>query len=236
MIWTEESARLLERAYRTGSAVQTMLDWIVPRLNPDAHVCDAGCGVGALSRALTRHAAHVTAIDKNATAITMLQSSTDTTELSHMTILEGDIHAHQPQHPYDAMVFSFFGSIDTCLELAERQCRGDLFYISRNYVTHRFSSGELSVTYSGYREARARLDALGIPYEWRECGLDIGQPFEDFDEARRFFALYNRGSVMTDEQIRTRLTETPQAEYPLYMPHVRSTGMLYIRKQDREKR
>ena len=61
MIWTEESAALLWRAYQAGTAAQVLADRI--RIQPDTHLCDAGCGVGALSLELARRGFDVTALD-----------------------------------------------------------------------------------------------------------------------------------------------------------------------------
>ena len=233
MIWTEESAALLWRAYRYGLAAKTLCDWIAPGLKPHARVCDAGCGVGALSLALARSGHPVTALDISEIALAPLRQSGDPA-LSHVNVLCADAKAHTPDAPYDAMVFCFFGDMEECLRIARRCCAGDVFYISRDYDTHRFSVGSHPVRYSGYRQARALLDRLGVPYEAKECALDMGQPFADLGEARRFFRLYSRDdpALITDAFLLSKLLPSADETYPLYLPHMRKSGMLRFHVKD----
>ena len=230
MIWTEESAALLARAYRQGTAVQTIADWIEPLLAPGAHVCDAGCGVGALSIELAHRGFRVTALDISDIALGQLRADAGT---EHIHVLQADAKTHMPDWPYDAMIFSFFGGMPECLDMAARCCRGDLFYISRDYDLHRFSVGAHPVRYSGYRQAIEYLDALKVPYRAQECALDMGQPFESLEEARRFFALYSRDdpALITDEFLKSRL-EAKRGSYPLYLPHMRRAGMVHLHVKD----
>lgn len=233
MIWTEESAAWLFRAYRHGSAAKTLCDRIAPELKAHARVCDTGCGVGALSLELARRGFCVTALDVSSVALGQLQGCEDAA-LAHIDVLCADAHAHTPQKLYDAMVFSFFGSMEECLRMARRCCAGDVFYISRDYDLHRFSVGSHPVRYSGYRQARALLDRLCVPYEAAEFALDMGQPFEDLAEARRFFSLYSRddSQLITDEFLKSRLIPSGNGRYPLYLPHMRKAGMLHISAED----
>ena len=229
MIWTEESAKLLWRAYQKGAAVKTLTDLITPALRPGAQLCDAGCGVGALSLELARRGFRVTALDISAIALGQLPQH----EL--ITVRHEDAGKHVPKTAYDAMIFSFFGDMEQCLRMAARCCAGDVFYISRDYDMHRFSVGKYPVRYSGYHQAMAHLDELFIPYQAQAFELDMGQPFENLEEARRFFALYSRdndSSLITDEFLRSRLVETRDCDYPLYLPHMRRCGMVHFQVKD----
>ena len=233
MIWTAESAALLGRAYQYGSAAGTLADWIVPRLKAHAHVCDAGCGVGALSLEMARRGHAVTALDISEIALEQLRKSAGSAPARIRALCE-DARAHTPDTPYDAMIFSFYGGMEECLAIARRCCMGDVFYISRNYDAHRFSVSRHPVRYGGYREARELLDRLGMAYEAKECALDMGQPFENLDEARRFFMLYSRDdpALITDAFLTSRLVPSKDKDYPLYLPHLRRTGMLCFHVKD----
>ena len=232
MIWTEESAALLARAYRQGTAARQLAEWIAPQLRADAHLCDAGCGVGALSLEMARRGYCVTALDISDIALGQL--TLDGGAREGICMLQADAQTHRPQKPYDAMVFSFFGDMPMCLRTAVRCCAGDVFYISRDYDMHRFSVGQHPVRYSGYRQARAMLDQLGVPYQAQECALDMGQPFVDLKEARRFFALYSRDdpALITDAFLESKLVQTQSSEYPLYLPHMRRCGMVHVQVKD----
>lgn len=230
MIWTEESARWLARAYEYGQAAGTLCDRIVPYLKAHARICDAGCGVGALSLALAARGHDVTALDVSAVALAQLRSCDN----PRVKAICGDAREHLPDTPYDAMVFCFFGDMQSCLEMAARCCTGDVFYVSRDYDMHRFSVGAHPVRYRGYRDARNVLDAKSIPYDAAEFALDMGQPFESLEEARRFFALYSRDdpALITDGFLREKLKETGDEQYPLYLPHLRAAGMIHLHVKD----
>ena len=229
MIWTGESAGWLARAYRHGTAAATLADWIAARLGKDAHICDVGCGVGALALALSHRGYRVTALDIDKTPLDELRKSMD--KPARIDVCQADAKTHVPDTPYDAMVFCFFAGMEECLDIAQRCCAGDVFYISRDYDAHRFSVGSHPVHYSGYRHAAALLDAMGVPYECRNCELDMGQPFLSMAEARRFFELYSRDdcALITDDFLESRLVKTNDVRYPLYLPHMRSTGMVHVK-------
>ena len=231
MIWTRESAALLARAYRCGGAADMLAEKIMPALAAGAHVCDAGCGVGALSLALAKRGVRVTALDISETALAQLRMEK---ESAGIDVRCEDAQTHLPDRPYDAMVFSFFGSMEECLAMARRCCTGDVFYISRAYDKHRFSVGDHPVTYRGYRQACALLDEMGVPYTCAEFALDMGQPFESLEEARRFFELYSRDdpALITDGFLMSRLVWVQDAQYPLYLPHMRRAGMVHFRVKD----
>lgn len=227
MIWTQESARLLDRAYRHGGAAGQLAGRIAPCLEKGARICDVGCGVGALSLELARRGFAVTALDISAVALSQLEAC------AGMEILCADAREHTA--PYDAMVFCFYAEIEECLRMAARCGAEDVFYISRDYEKHRFSVGDHPVTYRGYRQARALLDAQGVCYECGELALNMGQPFADLQEARRFFELYSRDdpAQITDEFLLGRLTKTDRDDYPLYLPHMRRAGWIHVRMKDR---
>ena len=73
--WTQEAIRFrMDAAERVGFD-ETIAAQILPHLPPNAHVCDAGCGLGYLSLALSRGCASVTAVDTSAAALAALREN-----------------------------------------------------------------------------------------------------------------------------------------------------------------
>jgi len=222
MIWTQESACLLSRAYRHGGAAGMLAGRIAPRLEKGVRICDVGCGVGALSQELAWRGFAVTALDISPVALSQMDGHVG------VSVLCADARMHAA--PYDAMVFCFYADMEECLRMAARCGAKDVFYISRDYDRHRFSVGDHPVTYRGYRQACALLDARGILYEAETLELDMGQPFENMEEARRFFELYSRDdpALITDDFLMSRLAYTQEEKCPLYLPHIRRAGLIHI--------
>ena len=207
--------------------VAEMLPW----LNQEMRVCDAGCGLGYLSMELAPHVEHVTAVDINADALQDLREKA----ISNVTVRCGDIGALQPARPYDAMVFCFFGGIEEILRIAREQCVGSVFVISRNYTTHRFSVGDYPTGSYGFARAKMVLSEQGIPFEEKALQLEFGQPFRTFQDARRFYETYSVDadkSVITDDFLREKLVKLEHGTFSWYMPHRRELAILMFDAND----
>lgn len=105
MQWTDESIAFLRDAAAMNRYYETIAEKITPQLQENAHVCDAGCGIGELSLALKPYCRHVTAVDADALAIKTLKAHL----LEGVTARCGDVEALTPKEPYDAMAFCLFG-------------------------------------------------------------------------------------------------------------------------------
>lgn len=136
--WSPEVIRYLHTAADRSHYYTNLARELGAFLHPEDRVCDAGCGLGLLSRALLPYCGHVTAIDRSPAAIA------DLTARGHdprLTALTGDIRDLPPQRPYDAMVFCLFGGTDEILDIAARQCGGTALVVRRDFRQHQFSSG-----------------------------------------------------------------------------------------------
>lgn len=119
MQWTDESIVLLRDAPTMNRYYETIAERIAPQLQENAHVCDAGCGIGELSLALKPYCRHVTAVDADALAIKTLEAHL----IKGVTAICGDVEALTPKEPYDAMVFCLFGRTQDTLRIARKRCR-----------------------------------------------------------------------------------------------------------------
>ena len=228
--WEPDMIRYMRDASENSSYNRELVAEMLPWLNQEMRVCDAGCGLGYLSMELAPHVEHVTAVDINADALQDLREKA----ISNVTVRCGDIGALQPARPYDAMVFCFFGGIEEILRIAREQCGGSVFVISRNYTTHRFSVGDYPTGSYGFSRAKMVLSEQGIPFEEKILQLEFGQPFRSLEDARRFFELYSRDEnkqLITDEFLKEKLVQQP-GEFPWYLPHLRNIGFLRFDAQE----
>ena len=230
MFGTEESIAFLRDAAAMSDYYRVIAGRIAPRLPKEAHVCDAGCGIGELSLALKLHCRHVTAVDADALAIKTLEAHLT----EGITARCGDVEALAPKEPYDAMVFCLFGRAEDALRIAKKQCRGKIFLVKRDYSHHRFSAGKVSLGEYTAGSTEAVLHEEGIPYAMERFTAEFGQPFRSLEAAKRFFALYNRSEseTLSQDEIRARLTAGPSEEFPYYLPHQKALCLFTVETAD----
>lgn len=186
--WSPEVIRYLHTAADRSRYYTDLARELGAFLHPEDRVCDAGCGLGLLSRALLPYCGHVTAIDRSPAAIA------DLTARGHdprLTALTGDIRDLPPQKPYDAMVFCLFGGTEEILDIAARQCGGTALVVRRDFRQHQFSSG---VRMAGHTAAdmEQELRRRRLTCTLRRFTLEFGQPFRSVEDALAFFRLYSR--------------------------------------------
>ena len=162
MQWTDESIAFLRDAAAMNRYYETIAEKITPQLQENAHVCDAGCGIGELSLALKPYCRHVTAVDADALAIKTLKAHL----IEGVTARCGDMETLAPEKPYDAMVFCLFGRTQDTLRIAKKQCRGRIFLVKRDYLHHRFSAGKVSLGEYTAESTEAVLHEKGVHTRW----------------------------------------------------------------------
>ena len=175
--WSADTVRFMADACRRTDFHEKLTALLLPYLKPTDHICDAGCGLGYLSLALSPHAARVTAAERDAAALSVLRQELDARGVANVTPLCADVLAYTPPVPFDAMVFCFFGSMEEILAAALRQCRGTVLAVVRDDVCHRFSGAPRAPGRNSFDAACGVLKARGAPYTARCAALDFPQPF-----------------------------------------------------------
>ena len=223
--WSPEIIRYLYTAADHSRYYQDLARQLGAFLRPEDRVCDAGCGLGLLSRALLPYCAHVTAVDRSPAAVAALRARGEDPKLSALT---GDIRELPPRQPYDAMVFCLFGGTEETLAIAARQCGGTALVVRRDFRRHQFSSG---VRMAGHTAAdmERELQRRDLTYTARRFTLELGQPFLSLDDAQTFFRLYSRDEhpeLITFADIAPRLVRRDDSVFPLYLPEEKRLGIL----------
>ena len=234
-LWYEDMVRFMRDASEYGTYNQELARKLAPELSRDMHICDAGCGLGYLSLALSPYAYQVTSVEKNPDALAVLKENCRIREITNIVPRCGTIQEVIPERKYDAMVFCFFGGIHEILSAAKQQCSGRVCIITRNYTSHRFSVGNHPTGSYGYRLTNDVLTQLGIPFEEETFRLEFGQPFRNLVDARRFYEIYSHDedkSAITDEFLRGKVVQTGREDFPLYMPHQRNLAIVKFHVSD----
>ena len=141
-VWTPDMIRFMQAANEKSDYHARLAAILAPRLSGCRTLCDAGCGLGALSAALSPYFEKITAADVSDEALDVLRQTIQTRQLTNITPLHCDLLTSEDKTQYDAMVFCFFGSLAEILPVARRQCAKTVIIIKKNYDLHRFSLTE----------------------------------------------------------------------------------------------
>ena len=224
--WTEESAAFWEDSASYTQSYERLAERAAARLSPEGNLFEGGCGLGHLSVALAKRGFAVTAMDLSPLPLRYIP------ETSGLTVRQGDAFALPPEEVYDSAVFCFFGSVTEILNWAKGHCRDRLILFKKNWSTHRFTRDPGVLRKYTYPLTCEELTLLGLPFETEFFDVDMGQPFRNLSDAVRFFRLYDPTEVMSEAEVRSRLTTTKDPTFPYYLRAVRPVGMIVIRADD----
>ena len=230
--WTEESIRFRVDAAEQVGFDEAIAAHILPYLPENAHVCDAGCGLGYLSIALAAHCGAVTAVDTSGAALAVLRGNAERQGVENLRIRKADLFSMQPEEPYDAMVFCFFGQIRETLRAVRTQCSGRAILVKRDHVSRRFSLTERPARRLDFQAACDELAELGVLFSAETFPVEMGQPFRSLADAERFFTLFAAGEKPEPAQLRDHLIETGKPEFPYYFLAKRSLGLIVLEAGD----
>ena len=97
--WDEERVRFMEDAAAWGDFHARLAAELAKSLPPESRICDAGCGTGHLSLALSSYARQVTAVDVSQQALSLLADNCRKRNVTNIAIRCGDIHSLPPEEP-----------------------------------------------------------------------------------------------------------------------------------------
>lgn len=208
----------------------------VARMIPNAadkHICDAGCGLGHLARALSPYVRHVTAIDASDTAAAAARTVAG--GLSNVTVAHADLETYAPDVPFDAAVFCLFGRMDEILRIARRIVNGRVVVVRRSWMHHRFSVMDCPLSSNPLMETEEVLTRLSVPFTAQTLDTEFGQPFRSEADAVRFFQMYSRDAYperITFSDIAHRLIRRDDSTFPWYLPEQKRLGIVAFDAKD----
>lgn len=229
--WTNEKLRWMMNATRYTTLYSDIAMLIEDIISPNTELCDAGCGTGGLSIALSPKVQHITAVDADPRVIEQLQSSIRKLAIDNVTPLCADIFSETPitVQPFDTMVFCRFGHLPEILSTADRSHCGQVIIIKQKNHRHRFDFQQSQNERNSYNELLQQLDSAGIPYQERIGIVESGQPFTSLEDARAFFAAYDKSGIqqdLSDKQLMERIIPTENQDFPYLLPAQAELGVL----------
>ena len=228
--WKAAHIRYMRDASDYGDYHRRLAEKLLPHLPQGGHICDAGCGLGDLTLALSPYFRQITACDVSADALQELRRRV---KQERIRLLCGDVRENPPQTPYDGMVFCLFGSPETVLQVASAQCRGTVCVICREQRARHFSVDEQAMHSDDPDRWVRLLDRAGVPFYQERFSLSFGQPFRSREDAIHFFALYNQEEKMPEwECVAARIEATGREDFPFYAPQEKALRLLCFDSRD----
>ena len=96
--WNEDMIRFLRDASEQSDYHRLLAEYLAGRLPADAHVCDAGCGLGYLSLRLAPYCRRVTAVDVCEETLAVLRENCAKEGITNITPRCGEIDTQPPTH------------------------------------------------------------------------------------------------------------------------------------------
>ena len=96
--WDARTIAFMRDAEAHNAYTRELAEWILPHLNADDAVCEAGCGLGQLALALAGAVRSYTAFDRNADALSDLREGDVFFAISMPRYLQSTIHATALAH------------------------------------------------------------------------------------------------------------------------------------------
>ena len=229
--WKEDMIRFMTDASLHSDFHAQLAKEIARQLGSGGHVCDAGCGLGYLSRAMSPYFDKITSIDISPNAIAGLQAQVAAGQYSNIFPLCGDIRKLPSESHYDKMVFCLFGKLGEIFDISKAQCRGKIVIIKKNWPCHTFSLTHPPRKGRSLEEICGILEQLGIDYSADTCAIELGQPLRSKADAVRFFRLYSHDpnpESIEFEHILPLLQKGQSKEFPYYLPARKKLGILTL--------
>ena len=226
--WKPDMVRFMRRASEHTDFYKALGRLVLAHIAPNASVCDAGCGLGYLSLALSPYVRQVVAVDVNADALQVLHENCARRGITNIRIVQSDMGAYDGK-PFDAMIFCLYGQTGEILTLSKRFCRETVCVVKRNEPFHRFSVGKHTRECGGCADVCTALKMQVIPYVEQPLTLALDQPFQSLGDAKHFYALYSKDedpAAITNEFLLEKLKPTGRKDFPYVLPSARNLMLI----------
>lgn len=220
--WSPEKIRWYADAceYSGNDRNKKLAKAILDVLPPRPHVCDIGCGIGAISLALAKRASKVTAADINGDAVEYLRKAALLRGFSNIETFVGDFRELPPPSPKaDCAVLCMLGG-KGYIEEVKLWADGKVVVITNPSDSHSFSSKPKIREKQNVEKLRSYLLENSYSFTERIISTANGQPFKNFEDAIRFISSYGSQKSRQDiiKMLNERLEDTGRTDFPLYLP------------------
>lgn len=202
-------------------------------ITPGGTLCDMGCGMALVDFELAPMVRELTCVDISPFAISFVEAEARRRGLDSLHALCCD--GQQADGEWDTVMALFHGTVELICEGYLRRAKKQFIL-----VTHGAPEGQTGP--EGYRVRKcddvkstaAWLESKGLRYELERGSLEFGQPHRSFADALEYTRAFSRKAPeeLLEAHVRSKITQTGRADFPLYTPKTRDFGIFVIRRED----
>ena len=239
--WNEEKNRFFVDASQYTGYHKDLAAIIKPYLKPEWTMCDMGCGLGLLDIQLADSVAHITAIDRNESAISDYNRRVKDLNITNISAKVGDANKLKDDK-WDVLLLSFFSFYGDNDAMERALSRAGHRIIMITFIDE-FPEKQRKFADANYRETTSAKETyiLGKGYNYEKIikTMDFGQPFRSLDDAYKFFDQYSKDEYMKEEDSDKRKDDIHRkmsdivltdgnSEFPYFLSKKKDIGILII--------
>lgn len=232
-LWNTEMIRFMCDAAQYGDYYMTLGKILKPYLNPMDRVCDAGCGLGYLSMAIAADVAQVVAVDRDESALSVLQKNCEAYKIDNIAVQCANMEKADFPSMFDTMIFCMYGQLQDILNISGKWCKKKVLVLKRDEPYHRFSSTKIKKD-GNIDNLLLEIRRAGLVSEEKRITLNFDQPFCSLQAARDFLQLYRNDEGSSEENeryLQEKLTKIEHKDYACVLPCTRNMKLLVLEAQ-----
>ncbi len=233
IVWNKNSINWFREASAYTGYNRRLSAFLMDYIPHRNTICDMGCGAALIDFEFAKQFEHVTCVDISPEAISSIEEAIKDQSISNMSTVCTD-GTHFTGN-FDTVIALFHGGpniFDHYYPLAKEQ----LIIVTHLGKCGTFSPEKHRKAHNfGVPKTKEHLDALGVTYTYLEQSLEYGQPFRSFEDAMAFMNAYSAPGMTETEKadnLKNRLIETGETEYPYYLPNKKEMGIFIINRKD----
>ena len=233
--WSYEKIEYFAAASEYTGFHKKLAKYILPHLSQEDDLIDVGCGLGLIDFELASEVNSITAIDENSKVIESLAEQVKKRGVKNIFPKVKDFN-DIIENKWDILLLSFFGEPDDTMKALIDGVQKKTILITHGQDNEPLHSKVLPLVRTVFLpELEDYFVEMNYNYTKQNIIMDFGQPLKSMDDAICFLDSYalQEDPIEKKERLDTmlsRLVETDNEKYPLFLPKERCISILVMEK------
>lgn len=221
--WSEEKVELYKRASEYTGFNEELGKKILEEIGKDRTIFDIGCGMSYLSMYLSKYSKEINCIDTDEIVINSFKEEVERRNIFNINIINED---------YRKIIDNYkdIDCIIACNFLRKESELGSILGRCKTLVIIKNTRKRKNI----YKYEKKKIEDMeevlkskGITYKKFIHNGEFGQPLRNLEEAKNYYNSYSYENI-TSQEIKGKLLEIKNEEFPYYMPKYKNTGVIII--------